>query len=119
MGQALFIGGAVLLGCVGLVLWYEARRGARFFEHTRRMLDRRVSVLYRTLVFGEIPSGYRTQVRRFMADATHRTLIVLVKVLRAVERPLVRLTREMRYHATTSEPSHFIKTIKGGETKEL
>lgn len=97
---------------VALRLW-EVRRGSRFFESFRRALDRRAVALYRTLVFGEMPRRWRESLARFGNRVLHRSVRALVAGLRAIERPLSRMSHRMRTNAQsgTREPSEFLKTI--------
>ncbi len=70
--------------------------------------------MYRAAVMGNIPEEYRLAVMRFLHTLAHDTVVFLVEGLRALERPLTRLSYRMRQTAPTpngKEPSAFLKTI--------
>lgn len=113
------IGGIVfLVGVVGLllfpgVLMFEAHRGTRFFDTGRARLDRITRRAYRMLVFGEIPHTYRFYLVRTFRLVTHRVIVGAVSLLRALERPLSRMSHRMRRsnEVTLRAPSPFLQTI--------
>lgn len=109
-----------LLGVLSLILLrtVEVGRGARFFEKTRASADRVASRLYRLLVFGEIPTTYRSWALEQFRALTHRSVVFLVGFLRAVERPLSRLNHRLRASRQSTlpsrDPSPFLKDITPG-----
>lgn len=115
LGMTLFALG--VFGTVSLVVLrtVEVGRGKRFADPARSYLDRVASRLYRLLVFGEIPTTYRSWALEQFRALTHRSVVFLVGFLRAVERPLSRLNHRLRAsrQATQSsrDPSPFLKDI--------
>lgn len=127
MGGALFLIGMIGLGAYSVTRFVEARQGKRFFEATRTRLDVIATRLYRLSVFGEVPATYRTWVSEHMRALFHKTVVLLVALLRAIERPLSRMNHRLRRAQTTQDtprvPSPFLKTMveaqkKDGESKE-
>lgn len=118
LGITLFALG--VLGTISLVLLrtVEVRRGKRFAEPARAYLDRVASRLYRLLVFGEIPTTYRSWALERFRALTHRSVVFLVGFLRAVERPLSRLNHRLRASRQAAQPSRdpspFLKDITPG-----
>lgn len=111
-----------ILGTVGTIAFIgtrliEERRGARFFDAARLKLDKGAAKMYRVMVFGEIPRGYRKTLFSFINTFLHKAVRALVLGLRALERPLVRLSHRMRVSAREpkGEPSAFLKTIRPSE----
>ena len=104
-----------LLGTISFVFFrlWEVRRTRRFFENYRALLDRMTERLYGILVFGEIPRHYRTRLALVVRSLSHRAVHSAVLALRALERPLARVSHRMRMSAAESErePSDFLKTI--------
>lgn len=92
----------------------ELARGARFFEAERSVLDVRAEVLWTRLVEGGIPLSWRSYVRAVLHDLTHLVVHSAVEVVRAVERPLAKLSYKMRVSAPKSGSapvSSFLRTI--------
>ncbi|MDO8523974.1 MAG: hypothetical protein Q7R74_01960 [bacterium] len=104
---------ALLVAFVVFRFW-EEKRGVRLFAEKRAAADTVVAEMYRAAVMGNIPAEYRIAVIRFLHTLAHDTVVFLVEGLRAVERPLTRLSYRMRQSAPASngkEPSAFLKTI--------
>lgn len=110
------------VGVVGLLLSiclfvWEAKTGSRFLSMLRTKLDRTVRVLYRTAVFGEIPRVWRIEFAAWVRRATHGGVNILITTLRAIERPLSRISRRMQYskHSDADPsraPSPFLQDMK-------
>lgn len=115
MGGYLFLAGLLGLSLYSAVRFFEVRHGKRVGEDVRRFLDRVSARLYRLFVFGEIPTAYRTWVLTALRAGTHRTVVFLVSLLRALERPLSRLNHRLRTPRVEvparRDPSPFLKTI--------
>ena len=93
--------------------WEEAR-GKRLFAAVREKADANVAAFYRQLVTGNIPKEYRAFLAAFLHNVTHAIVVLTVGALRAIERPLTRLSYKMRQQVPTGtkkEPSAFLKTI--------
>lgn len=127
MGGTLFLIGMIGLGAYSVARVIETRRGRRFFETFRVRVDMIATRLYRLSVFGEIPATYRMWVSEQVRALFHKTVVFLVGVLRAIERPLSRMNHRLRAtqvaRDTTRTPSPFLKTMveaqkKDGESKE-
>jgi len=120
----MFSGGVIfIVGVLGLVLYallrfFEISRGKRFFDAVRSRLDAFSSRVYRLAVFGELPHGYRAWFSARVGELVHHAVVALVAWLRAIERPLSRMSRRLRVSRHTStasrEPSSFLKDIKNG-----
>lgn len=105
---------AALLGVLFLVVrTIEVRRGTRFFDEQRTVLDGYAAELYSALVMGGIPVRWRQYTAFLMHRVTHEVVHLAVLSLRAVERPLARLSYRMRVSQpkTGGEVSSFLKTI--------
>ena len=107
-----------VLGLAGLVgFWFvrerEEQRGTRLAESHRATLDRVVAEAYHTLVAGDALHTHRLRFFALVHNVSHRVVIALVAALRAVERPLARVSHRMRMEPPKSprEPSEFLKTI--------
>lgn len=110
-----FLGTAIMVGLIFLAgkAW-EIRRGVRVYDSVRTMLDQYASEIYTALVTGGIPLRWRQSVTLFMHQSTHALVQAAVHGLRAVERPLARLSYRMRVSkpkAGGAEVSEFLKTI--------
>lgn len=81
---------------------FEVARGERFFETHREVLDARAEVLWTSLVVGGIPLSWRRYATAFAHEASHALVHLAVEVVRAVERPLARLSYRMRVSAPKS-----------------
>lgn len=116
-----FFSGVVFIGLFIILRVFEVRRGKRVFEHFRSHLDAFSTRLYRLFVFGEIPSTYRNFLSSTARSVFHQVVVLLVRLLRALERPLSRLNYRMRSTRGKDEqrePSPFLKDIgtsKNGE----
>ncbi|MEK7613513.1 MAG: hypothetical protein AAB439_01390 [Patescibacteria group bacterium] len=127
MGGYLFLVGFIGFGFYLAVRFFEVRRGRRFFEVQRKKLDEFSVRLYRLCVFGELPTSYRLWFFKSLRHATHQGVVMLVALLRALERPLSRLNHRLRTPRVKTveprDPSPFLKTMadaqkKNGETQE-
>lgn len=108
--------GAGLLGLVGF--WYlrvwEERRGARLMASPRAAWDARFAKAHEAMVRGDFARTARAALLAALHSLSHRALASLVALLRAIERPLARISHRMRVPPPTSpprEPSEFLKTI--------
>lgn len=116
-GILLFFASLILLGTFILFRFFEETRGVRLFAQERSMADESALRLYRTLITGNLSAEYRVKVARFFRETLHRLVVLIVEGLRAVERPLTRLSYKMRMSTTSSptkEVSSFLKTITRG-----
>ena len=103
----------LLAGFIALHVW-ELKRGKRMFDAYRTKLDGQISRLYQTLITGDVPASWRIATLRFLHNLAHRVVVVSVEVLRAVERPLSRLSHRMRVRppvASGGEVSQYLKNI--------
>lgn len=93
---------------------WEEKRGVRVFASVRRGLDETVRDIYQGAVTGSIPAHYRVALITSLRHRAHETVLLLVDVLRAIERPLTRLSYRMRManpNAPKREVSSFLQTI--------
>ena len=98
---------------------FEVVKGSRFFETQRSVLDTRAEEVWQALVTGGAPQSWRTYVQATAHAVTHEVVRLAVEVVRAVERPLARLSYKMRVSApkaTTAPVSDFLKTITPDKT---
>ncbi len=112
-----FVSLALLIAFAALKAW-EERRGVRFLEPMRASLDARLPGIYHAAVMGNLPTGWRHTVAVFAHDATHRGVVFLVETLRAVERPLTRISFRMRIQRPSANGkgiSPFLKSIIPGK----
>lgn len=99
------------------VLWFrriEETRGQRFFDEVRTTFDVWAADVWRVLVMGGIPMAWRSYVRAVVHDVTHLLVRVAVEVVRAIERPLAKLSYKMRVSAPKSGAapvSEFLKIL--------
>ncbi|MDE2079096.1 MAG: hypothetical protein KGI73_01775 [Patescibacteria group bacterium] len=123
MGAAItfFVSLVLLVVFVGF-RFFEERRGFRVWMHLRTQTDAFVAEAYKGAVTGNIPSEYREALVHFLHRLAHDLVVTAVLGLRAIERPLMRLSYRMRRAAPKAngkEPSAFLKTItpekRGGE----
>jgi hypothetical protein len=109
-----FFTSLVFLGAfLGFRVW-EEKKGVRLLEEKRYLLDSQVSVLYRAMVMGSIPVEWRMYAIHFFHWISHRLVVTAVETLRAIERPLTRLSYRLRTRVPKSngkEVSSFLKTI--------
>lgn len=92
----------------------ELVRGTRFFEPVRASFDTWATDVWSALVMGGIPVSWRSYVRAVAHDLTHLLVRVAVEVVRAIERPLAKLSYKMRVSAPKSgvaPVSEFLKTL--------
>lgn len=114
IGGIPFVAGLVGLIGFGIVRMWEERRGTRIFARSRAALDRVTASAYRLLVTGDISHEYRVHLIKSIRTFVHQGVVLLVTFLRAIERPLSRLSHRMRVHEpvpTHREPSEYLKTI--------
>ncbi len=93
---------------------WEEKRHVRVWGKARAAMDEKVTEFYQTAVTGSIPRHYRLRFLAFLHNATHEFVLLLVAALRAVERPLTRISYRMRMAASNpnkKEVSSFLKTI--------
>ncbi len=112
-----FVSLALLIAFVAF-RFSEERRGVKVWADTRAKADAVVSEMYRAAVVGNIPAEYREAFVRFLRTLAHDALVFLIEGLRAVERPLTRLSYRMRRVSpptSAAEPSAFLKTIIQGK----
>jgi len=99
----------------------EEKRGVKVWAHAREEADQHVLHAYRTAVMGDIPHHFRTEFLKLGHAISHAIVVLAVQVLRAIERPLSRLSHQMRRNAPVGngkEPSQFLKTITPDKKKE-
>lgn len=100
-----------------LYVWlrrFETVRGGRFFEASRARFDARASALLEALVLGGIPVSWRKYVVALFHEVVHTMVRFAVDVIRAVERPLARLSYRLRVSAPKGSGvpvSEFLRTI--------
>jgi hypothetical protein len=109
-----FVASLVLLGgFLGFRLW-EEKAGTRIFSRTREHADEVISNVYRGLVTRDIPTEWRRMLMALFHQLSHMLVVLTVQGLRAIERPLTRLSYRMRRGvpmANGKGPSEFLKTI--------
>lgn len=104
---------SAILGFVSLRR-FEIARGVRYFEPQRALLDERATELWRAVVLGGMPLSWRNYIKAVLHDITHLGVYSAVQVVRAVERPLAKLSYKMRVSAPKSgvaPVSEFLKII--------
>lgn len=109
-----FFSTLILLGAFFGFLAWERKRGVRLFDVYRSALDEKVLRSYHRLVVGEIPASWRRIAFDFLHKTAHKAVVVSVEVLRAVERPLSKLSHRMRTRPPSvegKEVSAFLKNI--------
>lgn len=109
-----FIVAFVLLGVFIVFRVWEEKRGVRVWASLRKDADEQVVEVYRSAITGSIPQHYRIRLFAFLRNAIHELVLLLVATLRAVERPLTRISYRMRMSASNTnkkEVSPFLKTI--------
>ena len=96
----------------------ESRAGARRLEAQRARLDALALSLYRAVVHGEVPHRYRAHLAMSARTALHRAVVMLVALLRAIERPLSRMAHRIpTAHPVSRQPSPFLKHMsEAGDT---
>jgi len=110
----LFFSSLVLFTAFAALKVWEERKGARILEPMRASLDAQLPRIYQAAVMGSLPTSWRHAVAVFAHDATHRAVVFLVEVLRAVERPLTRISFRMRIQKPSANGkgiSPFLKSI--------
>ncbi len=93
---------------------YETAHGIRFLNAQRSVLDERALELWRTMVLGGVPLSWRNYVKALIHSATHFGVQSAVEAVRALERPLARLSYKMRVSAPKgggAPVSNFLRTI--------
>lgn len=110
-----FFSALILLGVFIVLRLLEEKRGTRFImPSVRASLDVYATRWYDLAVTGSIPAEYRARVLMFFRQTLHSVVVLIVAGLRAVERPLTRLSYKMRMaasHTGTKEVSSFLKTM--------
>jgi hypothetical protein len=122
MGAAItfFVSLVLLVGFIAF-RFFEERRGVRVWAHARTEADVVVAAAYQSAVTGNIPSEYRDATLHFLHALAHDLIVFLVEGLRAIERPLMRLSYRMRRSAPAAhghEPSAYLKTITPEKRQE-
>lgn len=114
-----FVVALILLGAFVIFRMWEEKRGIRMWSRAREGVDMQVVEVYRSAVTGSIPQKYRIQFFAFLQHTVHEFVLLLVATLRAVERPLTRISYRMRMSASNTkkkEVSPFLKTIAPEKT---
>jgi hypothetical protein len=110
-----------IAGFCALILFrfWEVKRGARLFEGARRRADETVRVWYRIVVMGELPHAYRIHLAAALRAAGHHLVVLLARALRALERPLLKLSHQMRRgpQGNGTAPSSYLKTLSSDSQK--
>lgn len=92
----------------------EVARGVRYFDTERAVLDQHAEVIWAKLIHGGIPLSWRVYAGVILHDVTHLGVHSAVELVRAVERPLARLSYKMRVSAPKgggAPVSNFLRTI--------
>lgn len=92
----------------------EVARGVRYFDTGRTLLDSRAEELWVKLVTGGVPLSWRHFASVVLHDLGHLGVHTAVEVVRAMERPLAKLSYKMRVSAPKSgnaPVSDFLRTI--------
>ena len=92
----------------------EVARGMRYFDTERAVLDQHAEIMWMKLIHGGIPLSWRTYAGVILHDITHLGVHSAVELVRAVERPLARLSYKMRVSAPKgggAPVSNFLRTI--------
>ena len=109
-----FVVAFVLLGVFIFFRMWEQKRRIRMWAGAREKADEQVVEAYRSAITGSIPQHYRIRFLAFLRNAIHELVLLLVATLRAVERPLTRISYRMRMSASNTnkkEVSPFLQTI--------
>lgn len=107
---------------VGLVLTFsfilfrvwEVRRGVRIYNERRLLVDQWAERVFETLVLGGVPLSWRKYAVAVVHEISHEAVRLMVVIIRAAEKPLVRLSYRLRVSApkTGAQPvSEFLRTI--------
>ncbi len=105
-----------VLGGFLLLTRLEAHRGVRLFERTRVWLDTEVRRLTFIITHVDFESFTREQVRTLLIHLAHDTVHVSLLSVRAVERLLSRMVKQLRIRhgietVTATTPRAFVKTM--------
>ena len=115
MGAAVtFFISLVLLVAFIAFRFLEEKRGRRVWTVTRASDDTVVSDMSHAAVTGDIPRKYQDATVHFLYTLAHDMIVFLIEGLRAIERPLARLSYRLRRSVPSGngkEPSAFLKTI--------
>jgi hypothetical protein len=114
LGVVPFAAGLFGLAGFWFLRTWEVRRGLRLWEGRREELDKTVADAYRGYIAGDALHVHRARFFAFIHTLTHQAVVALVALLRAVERPLARLSYRMRIApppAPNRQPSEFLKTL--------
>lgn len=109
-----FVVALILLSAFVIFRMWEEKRGIRMWARAREGVDMQVVEVYQSAVTGSIPQKYRIQFFAFLQHTVHQFVLLLVATLRAVERPLTRISYRMRMSASNTnkkEVSPFLQTI--------
>lgn len=109
-----------LIGAFVLFRVHEEKRGARYFDAYRTHADELAAHIYRLLVMGQIPREWRTTLMSVTTRGLHRLVVLTVELLRAIERPLTRLSHRMRTAVPAKSKenvSEFLKTLTPRKSK--
>jgi len=103
---------------VGFILltWYEAGGGVRVFDAQRRSLDTTTERLTFILEHVDFESFTREQFRVLVAHVAHDLAHLSLVFVRALERPLTQLVKNLRTRhgietASHAAPRAFVKTM--------
>jgi hypothetical protein len=93
--------------------FFEESRGRKLWPEARAKADVVVSEAYKSAVMGSVPTEYREAFAHFLNRMAHDAVIFLVEGLRAIERPLARLSFRLRQRpqGMKKDPSPFLKTL--------
>ncbi len=115
MGAAVvFFAASALLGILIGVRAVEERRGIRVFQDVRSRYDRRIAEAYTRIVANDFPIEIRQNVSHALHWLSHRIVVLAVEMVRAIERPLTRLSYRLRTRApkpSGKDVSPFLRTI--------
>ncbi len=92
---------------------FETVRGVRYREEMRVRFDQRAEMLWTGLVEGGIPLEWRHYAKIAAHTTSHQAVRIAVETVRAIERPLARLSYKLRVTAPkgAGEVSEFLKTL--------
>ena len=106
--------GLMLTFCFILFRVWEVSRGVRIYNDHRLLLDNWAERVYEIMVLCGVPLAWRKYGVAVAHEISHEAVRLLVVIIRAVEKPLVRLSYRLRVSApkTGAQPvSEFLRTI--------
>ena len=109
-----FLIALVLLVAFVFFRFWEQKRGVKVWADARNTADEVVSDMYTSAVLGSFPHKYRIAFLNFLHTLLHDSVVFAVESLRALERPLTRLSYRLRQSAPSAngkEPSAFLKNL--------